>query len=144
MFQLIVHQQEKLERKPIFCFFDNLGNIQLFIDFHPVSTLDAILFYKVVCTCFRTRHQHRFSMFHTKIQIHILLGRRYQIDYIKIQSKYRGYPCPFIFNGQSHGKKEFIDLTLLTKNRIKIYVGASSFNNFDFGRQFTLKDYDLI
>ena len=64
MFQLIVHKQEKLERKPIFCFFDKLGNIQLFIDFHPVSTLDAILFYKVVCTCFKTGTSTDFQCSH--------------------------------------------------------------------------------
>ena len=103
MFQPIVHQQEKLERKPIFCFFDKLGNIQLFIDFHPVSTLDAILFYKVVCSnCFRTGTGTDFQCSPPTYK-YSYSARIYQIDYNKIQSKNRGYP--FIFNGQSHGKK---------------------------------------
>ena len=70
-------------------------------------------------------------MFPTKIQIHILLGRKYQIDYIKIQSKYRGYP--FIFNDQSHGKKEFVDLTVDEKQDQNL-CWCQFLNNFDFGR----------
>ena len=125
MFQLIVHKQEKLERKPIFCFFDKLGNIQLFIDFHPVSTLDAILFYKVVCSnCFRTGTGTDFQCSPPTYK-YSYSARIYQIDYNKIQSKNRGYP--FIFNGQSHGKKRIQNC--FTKNGFKICVGASPFKN---------------
>ena len=138
MFQLIVHKQEKLERKPIFCFFDKLGNIQLFIDFHPVSTLDAILFYKVVCrNCFRTGTGTDFQCSPPTYK-YSYSARIYQIDYNKIQSQNRGYP--FIFNGQSHGKKRIQKFKIVSRKTdsksvlVPVLSRICIINNLDFGR----------
>ena len=65
-------------------------------------------------------------------------ARIYQIDYNKIQSQNRGYP--FIFNGQSHGKKkEFKNLTVSRKTDSKsvlvpVLLRICIINNLDFGR----------